>query len=124
MKVYEAITSTAAEIDAETSFPATADPSRVSGRPCLLVELPRFEQEGAQNLCGDVLMSFVLVLIGQPGGLPEFRSLSNALDELLSVLDALGISWVRCEPSAYVPFNDTLNTEPSMAYEITIERYV
>lgn len=123
MRVFTTVTEMASMLGGEVTRPVTADPSRVAGAPCVLVDLPRWDGD-QRMLCGQVASQMKLICIGQPGMLAELKPLSDLVDEVLDALDRLNVGVLQVQPAAYIPFNQPLQAEPSTAYEITIERYI
>jgi hypothetical protein len=123
LNVAAAMSQLAAELDPLISRYVTDDPSRIAGAPCVLVDLPRFNGDGG-TLCGEDLWEFRLIAIGQPGMRAELQPLSDLLQDLLEACDQVALTVASVQPATWTPFNVPLEAEESMAYIVTVERYV
>ena len=123
MNVAQAMTELAELLAPHVSRLVTADPTKSGSSPCVLIDLPELDPT-TSTLCGDMLATFPVLVIGQPGALPEIRGLSALLQETMNALVTTGIGFTRVVPVSYTPMAETGTADPAVAYQITVERYV
>ncbi|MBS2533861.1 hypothetical protein KGQ20_13895 [Catenulispora sp. NF23] len=115
------------ELEQFTKRPVTCDPRNVVP-PCVLVEPPLVEPSGEALLCGDesLRLTYSVHVIGLPGAWAEFRPLSELMAEMLVACDAADFVWTQGAFGGYLPLNGPggQQSEPSMAYTLTIEELV